>query len=479
MAIGVAVANAILLATFAEKYRLEGAAPGIAAVRGASSRLRPILMTTVAMIAGMIPVAFGAEQLAPLGRAVIGGLAASTLATLFVLPALFALVQRRAGTGSASLDPDDVMSRHHSGALGTLACVCVCLAGAAATVAAQAGGAPASIELAKVVSKPLSKTMTIPGDLTPYQGINIHAKVSGFVESIDVDRGSWVRKGQVLAVLSAPELRAQRAEADAKRLAVTSQQAEARAKLAAAQSTYQRLKAASATPGVVSGNDLENAQQSAEALGAQVRALESSAAAAEAAAKAVAELEAYLQITAPFDGVITERHAHPGSLVGPSTVAVVRLEQVSRLRLTVPVPESYVGSIQRGAPVEFTVSAFPRQVFHGTIARPAHSLDMKTRSMLVELDVTNPKQQLAPGMFAEVRWPVSRAQASLFVPTTAVVRMSERQFVIRVTNGVAEWVDVKRGETSDGQIEVFGELRAGDEVVRRGNDEIRHGSRIK
>jgi multidrug efflux pump subunit AcrB len=115
MAIGVAVANAILLATFAEQYRLEGAAADAAAVRGAASRLRPILMTTFAMIAGMIPVAFGAEQLAPLGRAVIGGLAASTIATLFVLPALFALVQRRAGTTSPSLDPDDALSRHYSG----------------------------------------------------------------------------------------------------------------------------------------------------------------------------------------------------------------------------------------------------------------------------------------------------------------------------------------------------------------------------
>jgi multidrug efflux pump subunit AcrB len=115
MAIGVAVANAILLATFAEQYRVEGAAADAAAIRGATSRLRPILMTTFAMIAGMVPVAFGAEQLAPLGRAVIGGLAASTIATLLVLPALFALVQQRAGVASPSLDPDDVMSRHHSG----------------------------------------------------------------------------------------------------------------------------------------------------------------------------------------------------------------------------------------------------------------------------------------------------------------------------------------------------------------------------
>lgn len=115
MAIGVAVANAILLVTFAERYRREGSAADAAALGGATSRLRPILMTTFAMIAGMIPVALGAEQLAPLGRAVIGGLAASTVSTLLVLPALFALVQRHAGAASPSLDPDDVMSRHHSG----------------------------------------------------------------------------------------------------------------------------------------------------------------------------------------------------------------------------------------------------------------------------------------------------------------------------------------------------------------------------
>jgi multidrug efflux pump subunit AcrB len=107
MAIGVAVANAILLADFAERYRLGGRPAAEAAIEGATSRLRPILMTTFAMIAGMLPVAFGAEQLAPLGRAVIGGLTASTLTTLFVLPSVFAMVQARAGTESPSLDPDE------------------------------------------------------------------------------------------------------------------------------------------------------------------------------------------------------------------------------------------------------------------------------------------------------------------------------------------------------------------------------------
>jgi RND family efflux transporter MFP subunit len=287
-----------------------------------------------------------------------------------------------------------------------------------------------------------------------------------------------VKRGQLLASISAPELRAQRAEAEAKWQAVRAQEAEAEAKTVGAQSTFDRLTAASKTPGVVAGHDVEIAQRGLEAARAHVNALKGSGSAAEAAVKAVAEMEAYLQLAAPFDGVITERNVHPGSLVGPSTDALLRIEQVSRLRLTVPVPETYVGTITRGTKVEFRVSAFPDQTFQGVIARPAHTLDMKMRSMLVELDVNNPGQRLAPGMFAEVQWPVSRAQASLFVPRTAVVRTSERQFVVRVRNGVAEWVDVRRGELNGDVFEVFGELRAGDDVVRRGNDEIRQGTKI-
>ena len=349
---------------------------------------------------------------------------------------------------------------------------------AASTVGVSAQTGAPSVETVKVVAQALEKTITIPGDLSPYQGVNLHAKVTGFVESVAVDRGSRVRKGQVLARLAAPELRSQRAEADAKVQTVRAQQAEAQAKTVAAQSTYERLKAASATPGVVAGNDVEVALQTHEALRAQVEALKNSGAAAEAALKAVTELEAYLQIDAPFDGVITERTVHPGSLVSQSTGSMLRIEQLSRLRLTVPVPETYVGVIMNGARVDFKVAAFPDRTFQGVIARPSRSLDMKTRSMLVELDVMNPTQVLAPGMFAEVQWPISRGQASLFVPTTAVVRTSERQFVVRVRNGVAEWVDVRRGQVNGTVIEVFGNLREGDVVVRRGNDEIRHGMKV-
>jgi RND family efflux transporter MFP subunit len=293
-----------------------------------------------------------------------------------------------------------------------------------------------------------------------------------------VDRGSCVKQGQTLATLSAPELQAQTLKAEAELQSARAQQAEAEARTVSARSTFERLKAAAQTPGVVAGNDVEIAEKTLEAAQAQVEAMKSSVAAADAAIKALKDLESYLVLRAPFDGVVTERHVHPGSLVGPSGTPVVRIEQLSRLRLTVPVPETYVAGIGRGTRVAFTVAAFPGQTFEGVIARPAYSLDMKTRSMLVELDVMNPKQVLAPGMFAEVQWPISRAQSSLFVPTTSVVRTSERQFVVRLRNGVAEWVDVRRGQVNGNLIEVFGDLREGDVVARRGTDEIRPGARV-
>ncbi|MEW6321930.1 MAG: efflux RND transporter periplasmic adaptor subunit [Acidobacteriota bacterium] len=354
-----------------------------------------------------------------------------------------------------------------------VACV-LCL-----SAALPRGQSPApAADVVPVVARTLDKTVDIPGDLTAHLSVAMHARIAGFVETISVDRGDPVTRGQIIARLAAPELRAQRAEADARLRAARAQLAEAGAAHAAALSTSKRLQAASATPGAVAANDLELAERAADAAAAHVAALSAAVAAAEAAERALADLEGYLQLTAPFNGVITERLAHPGSLVGPSTPPVVRLEQVSRLRLTVPVPEAYLAVVPIGATVDFAVAASPNRTFHGTIARAARSLDVKTRSMAVEIDVANQDGMLAPGMFAQVRWPVARPSATLFVPPSAVVRTSERQFVVRVRDGVADWVDVRRGETVDGLIEVFGDLREGDQVVRRGNDEIRPGTRI-
>ena len=337
-----------------------------------------------------------------------------------------------------------------------------------------------TLEAVPVISRPLDRTVLLPGEFVPYLSVPIHAKVAGFVEKVEVDRGSIVTEGQLLATMVAPELNAQRAEAEAKVRAVEAQRVEAEARVVAAESTYQRLKAASATPGVIAGNELIQAEKQLDAERAKVRAAESSIQAAQSAVKAIEDIQAYLRVTAPFAGVITTRNVHPGALVGTGvdSEAMFQLETINRLRLVVPVPEVEVGGIPRGARVSFTVPAYPTETFNGTVSRLARSVDAKTRSMPVELDVANPNGRLAAGMYPLVKWPVHGNQKVLMVPVTSVVTTTERVFVIRVKDGAAEWVDVKRGPTHGDLAEVVGPLAEKDLVLRRGTDEIRQGTRI-
>jgi membrane fusion protein, multidrug efflux system len=343
------------------------------------------------------------------------------------------------------------------------------------TIAAQT-----AVDVVRVVAKPVERQVKLPGEFRPYMAVPIVAKVSGFVRQVHVDRGSSVKQGQLLATLEAPEMQAQVAEAESKVQALELQRAEAEAKLAAAQSTSDRLKAASATPGVVAENDVVVAQKTVDAAQSLVRSYESSIHAAQAQLQSVKDLGQYLQIRAPFDGIITERNVHPGALVGPGGGAapLLRLHQISRLRLVVAVPEALVGGIVKGARVPFTVPAYPGETFYGVVSLVAHDLDEKTRSMPVELDVKNADLRLGAGMYPEVQWPVRRPQASLLVPPTSIVTTTERTFVIRVSNGAAEWVNVGRGARVGDLVEVFGALKDGDAIVRRATDEIRDGSKV-
>ncbi len=334
-------------------------------------------------------------------------------------------------------------------------------------------------DLVTVVSKPVSRTVDLPGELQPYLSVAVRARVRGFVERVLVDRGSEVKQGELLAELSAPEMTAQIAEAQAKAQAAESERAQAEAQLAGAQSTADRLAKAAQTPGAIAGNELVLAQKQVEAAKALLEARQQAAQAAEAAVKAQQDLEAYLRITAPFDGVVTERLVHPGAIAGPGEgTALMNIEQVSRLRLVVATPEQYTGSIARQARVQFAAPAFPGRTFEGTVARIAHSLDPQTRTMAVELDVANRDGSLAPGMYASVKWPVRNSTPQMLVPKTSVVTTTERTFVVRDRNGRAEWVNVVKGTADGDLVEVTGELHAGDKVVRRASDEIREGTTL-
>ena len=312
---------------------------------------------------------------------------------------------------------------------------------------------PPLVEVAPVVEQRLDTMIRLQGELSAYETVALHSRVQGYVEEVLVDRGSVVKKGQTLLRISAPDMVAQRAEAESQALEDSS--------------TLESLKGASSTPGAVAKHDLDVAAAKVAASRSRVEALRA--------------LESYLVMTAPFDGIIAERNVHPGALVGTpggGALPLLRIEQVSRLRLTVAVPEADVGAVTPGGKAEFVVSTWPGERFSGTIARVAHLIDPKTRTMPIELDVANSDSRLAAGMFADVQWPVRRSAVSLWVPATALVQTAERSYVDRVKDGVVEIVPLRRGVTAGNLLEVFGPLERGDLVLVRGSEELRDGTRV-
>ena len=187
--------------------------------------------------------------------------------------------------------------------------------------------------------------------------------------------------------------------------------------------------------------------------------------------------------TGGMRGLVTVRNVHPGALVGPqggSTVApLLKIEQVHKLRLTVAVPESLVGGIAENAHASFAVRSFPGAKFDGVTKRVSASIDPKTRSMPVELDVDNADGRLAPGMFASVVWPVKRAVPSLFVPPSAIAQSTDRTFVVRIKDGTVEQVPVQRGISQGDLVEVFGALDGADVVAKRGSEDLRNGMHVQ
>ena len=313
----------------------------------------------------------------------------------------------------------------------------------------------------RVTATQPAQALNLPGELESYYQTDIFPRVSSYVRTLHADIGDHVRQGQVLAELDAPELTAALSEALSKVKA-------AEATFSASRGSYRRLRQTARTPGAVSPLNLDEARTrtATDSLGVV---------AARAHYQAAGQMAAYLRITAPFAGVITERRLAAGAFVGPGGQAAVplfKLQQIDRLRLRLAVPEAYVGDIRAGGPVRFNVRPFPGQTFTGRINRVAGNVTPGTRSELVEIDIANPKEQLKPGMYAAASLPIKSPKTSLYVPKSAVVSTAERTYVIRVAAGKTELVDVQKGDENAGQVQVFGPLQAGDVVLKAGNEEV-------
>jgi RND family efflux transporter MFP subunit len=347
----------------------------------------------------------------------------------------------------------------------------------ASLLAAASLASAQKIDYATVIAKTVTRSVDLPGEFQPFQTVTLHARVPGYVEKVTVDRGSAVKRNDTLVELSAPEMASRIAEAEARIQAADADRQQAESQLAATRSTYEKLKKASETAGAIAGNELVQVQQQIEAQQALIQSRSRLSEAATANLHALQEMQSYLRVSAPFEGIITDRLIHPGALVGPGSDApLLVLQQLSRLRLIVAVPEEYSGSVPQGAKIAFRVPAFPDRAFSGIVARSSHTLDPKTRTLSVELDVANADGALAPGMFPTVAWPVHRSGPALLVPATAVVTTTERTFVIRNQGGHAEWVNVRKGPADGDLLQVTGELKPGDSVIRRASDETHEGA---
>ncbi len=356
---------------------------------------------------------------------------------------------------------------------------------------------PVAVALAR--ESPISDMITLSGEFRPFQEVDVHAKVAGYIRRIYVDVGDHVKTGQTLAILEVPELDAQLqgAEAAIRRSQDAIRRAQGDLKRAeslhqATHLDYTRLKQASeARPGLIAEQELDNAQAKDKEGEAQISADEAAFSearnqldVASAEQKQLSAMSGYAQIVAPFDGVITKRYVDTGALVQAGTssntqaVPVVSVAQTDLFRLTLAVPESAVPMIRLGTTVTVHVQALNRD-FEGKVARFANAVNQETRTMHTEVDVHNSGLTIVEGMYAEVKLTLAKRDHALAVPIQAVSREGSHTTVLVVnSNDQIEEREVHLGIEGANQVEVVAGLKPNDRVVMGSRSDFRPGERV-
>lgn len=322
------------------------------------------------------------------------------------------------------------------------------------------------------------------GEFVPFQEVELHAKVAGYIRRINVDIGDKVRAGQVLAMLDVPELMAQVQGADAGVRQSQEQISRAKSDVLRAQANYEaahsqaeRLQQASKTrPGLIAQQEIDDALARDRSAAAQVDAAKAAMSAtqeqlgvSEADRQHYSSLADYSRIVAPFSGVITWRYADTGTLIQAGTsnsgsAPVVKLAEIDILRLRLPVPESLAPYVRLGNPATIRVDSIGKTL-QGKVTRSAGALDTSTRTMQVEIDVPNKDRQLTPGMYAQVTLNVAHAGDSLTIPTQAVDQTGTPYVLLVDTANRVEKKTVRTGISSPTEVEILSGLNQGDRVI--------------
>jgi RND family efflux transporter MFP subunit len=326
--------------------------------------------------------------------------------------------------------------------------------------------------VAKVTREDLFKEVTIPAEFRPYEEVELHAKVSGYVKTMSVDFGDKVKAGQLLATLEVPELQDELNNTQA-----TEKKTEA--DYSNAHLAYTRLLAVNrAHPNLVAQQDLDDAAANDQATAAAI-------AAAKADVEKYRTLVAYTKITAPFDGVVTRRYADPGALIQAGTssdtqaLPLVRVSDNYRLRLDFPVTVDYVKDIHLGAPIAVSVESLNGKTFTGTISRFTDDVSESTRTMITEIEVPNPDLELVPGMYATVKLKVEQRPQALAVPIEAVVGDKPPMVYVVNREHQIEERPVQLGLETPDKYEVLSGLREGDLVVIGNRSKLQTGQKVE
>jgi RND family efflux transporter MFP subunit len=365
------------------------------------------------------------------------------------------------------------------------------------TRAAEAVADVPTVSVVKIVRGDIEQTLTLAAEFRPFQEIDVHAKVAGYVKAIAVDVGDHVTAGQLLAVLEIPELQDDLAQAEAGAKRSEEEVKRAQADFERAQSAHEVAHLGSTRlasvmkqrPNLVAQQDIDEALGRDRVAEAQVATAQAAVAAAQeqlAVSRATQDktktLYAYARITAPFAGVITHRYADTGAMIQAGTssqtqaMPIVRLSQNNRLRLTIQVPESAVAQIHVGQPVDVRVQALGR-TFAGRVARFADKVSPDTRTMETEVDVPNPGLTLVPGMYASASLTIAHAGSVLTAPIQAIDRNGDTASVVVVgSDGKVEPRAVTLGLEAPDRIEVRSGLRENDLVVIGGRGQLKAGS---
>lgn len=355
----------------------------------------------------------------------------------------------------------------------------------------MAAAGPPVVAVSTMKKEHLSREVVLNGEFRAYQSADLHAKIAGFLREIRVEVGTFVRFGDVLATLEVPEMDSDIAQTAAERRRSEAELNRARADLGRAEangalvnvSLERLLAAAKAEPGIIAQQEIDEARAKKAAAAAQIEAAraaigveESRIGVARAGEQRSRTMANYRTIVAPFDGVIVKRYADPGALAQASPV--VRVAQIRRLRLAVQVPESVVPLIKAGDRVDVKVGAINKK-FEARVARLTRDVAAASRTMEAEIDVDNPKNELTPGMYAEVTLHTAKREDGWTVPVTAVANGGGNRTVMVVSAaGVIEEKAIKTGIETPSGFEVLEGVGPEERIVVSNRSLLRAGQKV-